>query len=245
MNVVIGDIHGDFRFLKRLIANNPEWTRLTIAGDIGLGFPDSMDVPFESPIPIRFIRGNHDNPDFIRNLPPEWAEANWHYIPDGTIEDEVLYIGGAFSIDHMQRTPGFDWWYGEELNQREQSEIIEKINNYDGIIKTVVSHDCPYDLYPMLVSHHNSPNMTSAFLHHLLHRVLLDDKKPYLWFHGHHHKARRNRVLDVEFRTLAEAQTGHFGWLTLPKVLSLPQEQQDLDEETKEIISENQWELYD
>ena len=44
----------------------------------------------------RFIRGNHDNPDACRR------EGQW--IKDGTVEDDVMFVGGALSVDRRWRT---------------------------------------------------------------------------------------------------------------------------------------------
>lgn len=215
MHAIIGDLHGNFRYLKKAIENNPEWTTVTIVGDVGLGFPGTFEVPFEAPIPVRFIRGNHDNPAFVKDLPPEWADANWHYIPDGTIEGGVLYIGGAFSIDQAYRTPGFDWWPEEELNMPEQYEVTRLLNETDEIIHTVVTHDAPWRLYPALGIVENNPGRTTAFLDWLFAHKLRDALKPTRWFFGHHHRLFDREMDGTTFRCLKEAVTGDVEELTI------------------------------
>lgn len=185
----MGDIHANFDNLQRfLLAYASQIDSLTIVGDVGLGFPHTYDVPFVSPVPIYFIRGNHDNPEFIRNLPKEWAKANWHYIPDGTIRKGVLYIGGAWSIDWQMRRPGLNWWDNEELTLQEQLEIERRLTEYEGIIHTVITHDAPYKIYPYLHPISPTMNRTNVFLDRLQEKFLVGLNRPTLWVFGHHHK---------------------------------------------------------
>jgi hypothetical protein len=79
------------------------------------------------------IRGNHDDPDE--------AALSSHFIPDGTFEDGIMFIGGALSIDKHMRTEGVDYWSGEESSPMELETLIKK---YDEVRpRIVVSHECP------------------------------------------------------------------------------------------------------
>lgn len=208
MNVVLGDLHGDFGTLKRLIQNHPEWTTVTIAGDVGLGFPNTRELPFVSPIPIYFIRGNHDNPEFIKNLDPDvWPVADWHYIPDGTVRNGVLYLGGAWSIDWEQRTPGYDWWPNEEIGMEEGEAILSAITKERPFISTVVTHDCPTyilrAMYGARTIETSTSNLLSSVLSTLLHS---ECTRPLRWFYGHHHRHYTLRQHGIQFRCLNTAQ---------------------------------------
>ena len=199
MNAIIGDLHGDFFTLKRLIEHNPEWESVTIAGDVGVGFPGTFNPPFKPRIPVYFIRGNHDNPGYIKQL--NWP--GFHYIPDGEIRDGVLYIGGAFSIDYQWRTPGYTWWLDEELSKEEGDAILKMVHNYTGQIHTVVTHDAPYSLYPSLGIYDAVPSRTAYLLSDLYYNVLSGEKRPSRWIFGHHHKSF---VRDI-FRGMNVAQS--------------------------------------
>src|SRR5260221_1403513 len=98
MTIFIGDIHGDISSYERIV-NHFRKPSVQI-GDFGFGFGYMREEhnyidwrPDE-----RFIRGNHDNPAV--------CAAQNGYIPDGTIEGNTMYLGGAWSIDHAWRTPG-------------------------------------------------------------------------------------------------------------------------------------------
>jgi Icc-related predicted phosphoesterase len=117
----VGDVHAQFHHLSKLakVANADE---IIVVGDFGYGFHTTPKEPFKPKKPISFIRGNHDNPS-VRN------KFNWkgfRYIPDGHIDKGRLYVGGAFSIDWQDRTPGRDWWHDEELNDEEWDAVFAK-----------------------------------------------------------------------------------------------------------------------
>lgn len=212
MQIVVGDVHAEFNMLEKLIRRHrneiPELEAIIIAGDVGLGFPNTSweEPPFACPdgFKLRFIRGNHDRPDFIRNLPPAYAEAGWEYIPDGTIENGVLYIGSANSHDKKWRTPGYDWWPEEALNYVEQNEIFDKLWFYSGVIHTVVTHDAPACMYTKF-GIYDQPSETARYLEQLRRIALTTDLRPTRWIHGHHHKRMLTDIEDTMFHSLPEA----------------------------------------
>ena len=106
----IGDVHGHYEPYKRIIADVP---RSVQVGDMGVGFlriggysdgEEYNNPPHHSMVAgdHRFIRGNHDNPSVCRR--------HSQYIPDGTVEGNIMYIGGAVSIDRAWRRDGYSWW---------------------------------------------------------------------------------------------------------------------------------------
>jgi predicted phosphodiesterase len=81
----------------------------------------------------RFIRGNHDNPNTCKTM------NSW--ICDGLVENDIIYVGGAWSIDYRWRTMGLDLWEDEELSHTELNRIIDV---YDLVRpRIMVTHDCP------------------------------------------------------------------------------------------------------
>ena len=56
---------------------------------------------------------------------PELCAKSPNWIADGTFEDDILYIGGALSVDRYIRTDGVDWWHDEELTIKEVDNIID------------------------------------------------------------------------------------------------------------------------
>jgi len=181
---VVGDVHGEFdafaAFLKRY---RFEDTDFIIAGDCGFGF-SSLD--FEKKTMIRnvnrycldhncnvyMIRGNHDDPKRFDGKQINLTHI--HAIPDyslivynkgiGTVKN-ILCIGGAISIDRMNRMVGMrkraeqyvryhagcslleaenklnrSWW--EDEPPVFKPELIDAVTDYYRIT-TVVSHNCP------------------------------------------------------------------------------------------------------
>lgn len=122
----IGDIHGDFQWYEKTVADLPYSVQV---GDFGAGFGQIPVVNQNH----RFIRGNHDDPSICKQI------QNW--IPDGHFQDGILYIGGAHSIDKQFRTPGLNWWPDEELRHDQFDDIIAAAKEQKP--HTVVSHDGP------------------------------------------------------------------------------------------------------
>lgn len=200
--LMMGDIHGDYFFLKRYlgIAKN---SLLIQVGDFGLGFKQHVsenlmlevinDICVENNNHLLVIRGNHDDPsawedgsDYNKEL------SNILFIPDYTHininEKDVLFVGGAVSVDRTIRSEGSSWWPDEVLKP-----IPDKLKPCD----ILITHTCP--------SYHNKPCKVDEFLRGYVERDLdlLDDLveerslvdeiveivKPKLNVHGHFHNA--------------------------------------------------------
>lgn len=180
---LIGDIHGSYRHYHRQLDHYGKNT--VQVGDLGIGFrrPDGSYCPNPHYNKMvegnhRFIRGNHDN--------PEICKRHTQYIPDGTFEDNIMYCGGAVSIDKEYRTEGYDWWSDEELKWDEFGSIFEEYKEKKPDV--VVSHTAPSSLGDALAWASNRgyklgiPSDTEAAFEHML-----SIHKPKLWVFGHWH----------------------------------------------------------
>lgn len=111
MTRFIGDVHGKYEPYKRILEQSLPGT--IQVGDMGVGFrrlsgPRAGELYASPPHykmvehEARFIRGNHDNP----------AECAKHsqFIPDGTVEGDTMFCGGAVSIDRAYRHEGYSYW---------------------------------------------------------------------------------------------------------------------------------------
>lgn len=212
-HALLGDLHGDFPRLAALVASHPDWSSATLLGDVGVGLPGHRDPPARSAIPVRFIRGNHDDPTLVRQLPASWAAAGWTYLPDGHLEDGVLHVGGAFSLDHAARTAGVDWWLDEELDADAEDTIVDRVRRHPARIHTVLSHDAPFDLYPALGVRSDTPTRTSSFLRRLWHTALRPRGEPDRWFFAHHHRRWCGTRDGVTFRCLDMEASGDVTYL--------------------------------
>ena len=140
---LIGDIHGEWDLYHQtaIDAINFGGCERTIqVGDFGVGFSgpywhDRADE-FHWDGTHRFIRGNHDDPARCKKM------AGW--IPDGRVENDVMFVGGAYSIDWMLRTEGTSWWADEELSMEELYRLIEV---YEAVKpRVMITHDAPLDV---------------------------------------------------------------------------------------------------
>lgn len=180
----IGDVHGKFDRYLKLIEGVSDSIQV---GDFGAGFKPIPEVPLSH----RWIRGNHDNPEEARNHP------NW--IPDGHYENDMFFVGGAYSVDHHSRTEGVDWWRGEQLSYEECFPILDRYEETHPEI--MVTHELPESVAIRLFDNHKSHtrSITRNFL-----ETLFRSHKPNLWICGHWH-TRKDVVMDgTRFIVLGE-----------------------------------------
>lgn len=177
----IGDIHGK---VDRYLPLTQGVDSIQV-GDFGMGFMPTPDLPTNA----RFIRGNHDSPDICRQHP------NW--IPDGTVEGDTMFIGGAWSIDREYRTEGVSWWADEELSIAELDQMIDLA--LKARPRVMVTHDCPMDVIQPLFGAHPIGNRTQQALNSIWQLC-----QPELWIFGHWHQNRDITIRGTRFICLAE-----------------------------------------
>ena len=205
--ICIGDVHGKYNAYERIIKEHRDTIQV---GDMGVGFrykrgwdqeygyrqnPHHDLMVAQNAL---YIRGNHDNPNHCRR------DTQW--IPDGTVKDDMMFIGGAYSIDKIWRTEGEDWWPDEELNE-EQFKVIQAIYTTTKP-NCMITHDCPFNVYPVLHSHHwldeaRTPKALQA---------MLDIHRPKIWVFGHHHKSFDQVIDGTRFVCLAELEVKEINW---------------------------------
>jgi Icc-related predicted phosphoesterase len=171
-------------------------------GDFGIGFAGyywhEMVNDWMNEYPShRFIRGNHDDPTKCKEM------AN--YIPDGTVEGDVMYIGGAWSIDHALRTPGKDWWFDEELSI---SELDKLVNLYEKTKpRVMITHDCPtsvaWDMFISTGLSLGGKNQIKTRTGEAL-QAMFDIHKPDYHFFGHWHVTKQMDIQGTRFVCLGE-----------------------------------------
>lgn len=183
---LIGDVHGHKYELSLVLDNIPEdVSKVVQVGDLGVGFGQSdywhedLDLMLAS-ANARWIRGNHDNPAACYDM------KTW--IPDGTVENDWMFVGGAWSIDYAWRTKGVDLWDEEELSYEELERLIEI---YDLVRpRVMVTHDVPHSVATQFFFAEGRPldgrsqykTKTGSALD-----AMFAIHKPDLWFFGHWH----------------------------------------------------------
>lgn len=188
---LIGDIHGMVNDYKTYSIGNFDGRTIQL-GDFGIGlggsdyWHESINA-FHSDGTHRFIRGNHDHPARCKS-------EMVGYIPDGTVEDDVMFIGGAWSIDNpaaepgwYRRTAGVDWWFDEECSDEQFETMFETYKQVKP--RVMITHDCPASVsYPMFwgsgfLKGRVYPNRTSKWFD-----KFFEAHQPDFHFFGHWHK---------------------------------------------------------
>src|SRR6478672_5217710 len=93
----VGDLHGAFDALDRIMARHPEVVLWLCPGDLA---NDAGEYP-EPRAPLYWIKGNNENFDFVAAQPPgSGTISNLHYLPNGvamTVSGLVIAgLGGTF-----------------------------------------------------------------------------------------------------------------------------------------------------
>ncbi len=133
MIILVGDIHGEFRFFRELITRVPLPSDVVFIqlGDFGY-YPHLMEYwPKNFPNKVYFFDGNHEH---FPSLPTgdEIVEMNTNlfYIPRGYILEleglKIGIMGGGESLDYRNRKEGIDWFPQERVQLRDINKLRNK-----------------------------------------------------------------------------------------------------------------------
>jgi hypothetical protein len=200
---LIGDVHGKYDRYKKIIGDCKNSVQV---GDMGVGFRrlgtmrgDVKEFYANPPHYAmtegnhRFIRGNHDNPSVCKN--------HSQYIPDGYMENNMMFVGGALSIDRHMRQEDYNWWPEEELSMNQLNDIIDNYLQHKPEI--MVTHECPDDIaFKFLYSEkfEDKSRTRQAF------SSMWQMHKPKMWIFGHWHRSYNENVLGTQFICLNELE---------------------------------------
>ncbi len=180
----IGDIHSQYSEYLQIIENCEESIQV---GDFGIGF-NRNPIDLYDTDKHRFIRGNHDWPLGCKHEP--------NYIPDGTVEGNMMLVGGAYSIDKAFRREGYDWWPDEELSIEELYQIYDKYVMAKP--EVMVCHEFPEyitNFFPIKKFEQRS-RTRDCF------EAMIFKHKPKIWLGGHWHLPFDHVIDDVRFVVL-------------------------------------------
>ena len=207
---LIGDIHGLVDDYKAYSIGDFKGPTIQL-GDFGVGFGQSdfwheSINEFHTQGEHRFIRGNHDNPTVCR-------EQMVGCINDGNIEDDVMFIGGAWSIDNpvaplgwYRRTVGVDWWIDEECSDDRFAQMLEAYEFHRP--RVMITHDCPgrasYEMFwgSGMLRGPVYPNRTAEWFDRFY-----EVHQPEFWFFGHWHNTMMYKRGATTFVCLDELDT--------------------------------------
>lgn len=151
MITLIGDIHGDFLTLIKIVRNHRRASAIIQVGDFGY-WPGLRSRYLPPLYPVYFLDGNHDDVRALAGDPPFdkpvelWPNAI--YVPRGAVLEiegsHVLCLGGAASVDRRARSHGHgtNAWFEEEIIR--ESDAIRAVTNSTGKkIDLMVTHTPP------------------------------------------------------------------------------------------------------
>ena len=201
---ILGDIHGNFNNLIKLIDKIGNTSPIIQVGDFGItnnhGNMKEILNRLNNKLgevgnKMYVIRGNHDNPIYWNG---DWLLDNIELLPDYSVREiegkTVLFVGGALSIDRIPRLMdgGNYYWIDEEF-VFDKKKIDELIG-----IDVVITHTAPKFAPPQTIN-----DLVRGFAQYdqpLLHELAIErgemsemyellTKKNYIthWFYGHFH----------------------------------------------------------
>lgn len=181
----IGDIHGNKNAYLKAIGSAEKSVQV---GDYGAGFVNfGFDDEFQSN--HRFIRGNHDSPEICR------MKSGW--IPDGTVEGDMMFVGGAKSIDRAHRIEGVSWWPDEELSYAEFQNIFDIY--LENKPRVMVTHECPEVIADVLVNANRMTKFNDPSITRQAFSNMWENHKPEIWVFGHWHVSFDKTILGTRF----------------------------------------------
>ncbi len=220
--LIVGDVHGNWSKFNRLIAKKrPDivlqcgdfgwWPRFNLTKNTvyGRGKPWNTDQIKPQGASIYWVDGNHEEhptlkqTGHIRIMPNgtfHCSRGSVLTLPDGR---NILFIGGAASIDVTQRTPGHDWFPGETIT----SKNLELCLCNKLAIDIVISHTCPneFDITSVHLGKIHDPSRDAL-------SEVLDHFKPKQWFFGHWHKYKSGIHNETKWTCLDYPSHGGIWW---------------------------------
>lgn len=223
----MGDTHGDFRELNKLLETTTEKDYILICGDfgywrkskfkMGLGwFHD--DIVNTNNTKIYWCDGNHEDHVELDYLIKEHGfekpieiKKNIFYCPRGSSlvlpnGERVLFMGGAMSTDKAVRMAYFDW-FPQELISNSDIRRIDDSKTYD----IVVSHTCPKMCcsrmaFEIGLAYTDRPDSSCDAL-----QYIFEEYSPKKWFFGHWHVGRNFEQDGCQFTALnMSGKKGHY-----------------------------------
>lgn len=209
MLYLTGDTHGDYdigKLSSRRFKEQKELTKedyVLISGDFGLVWNnDGQDRYLQKELNNRkfttlFVDGNHENFDLLKRYPVEY----WHGGKVQFIQPTIIHLmrgqvyeingytffvmGGATSIDKMDRVEGISWWADEQPSDAEYEEAISNLNRYNWRVDYVVTHTTSYKMMEKLCNIKERTKLNQFF--DMLERDLIFKQ----WYFGHFHEDRQ------------------------------------------------------
>lgn len=207
---ITGDIHGrwgNFNQFLNTIRHRHQTKPIYVlcCGDFGYwpNLPNNLDHKDygikNHDIKVYFCDGNHDHHWELAKLKDNEIIPNVYYKKRGSVltlpdDKNVLFMGGAASIDKYLRTPGVDWFPEETICDKDLDNLP------DMNINMVVSHTCPSELVDIMCDMGNKSKLNDPSPRAL--SYILEKYNPECWFFGHWHTFKPGKLYNTEWRCL-------------------------------------------
>lgn len=224
--IVVGDLHGDFAALNKLIKDKRPGIVLQ-CGDFGFWPGHRHFDPAKWLKPgqcrVHFADGNHENHNALAQAVREGRLENPHnvfYQPRGSVltlpdGQNVLFAGGALSVDNLIRIPSRDWFpdlellTGDDLTRFPDPKQVQ--------IDIVVSHTAPREFHVQGLPYGSwpswwdrTPDLSAQTL-----SIILKDYKPARWYLGHFHTFQEGEFDGCRWTALSYAGALDQWWVAL------------------------------
>jgi len=149
---------------------------------------------------VYWCDGNHEDHWMLKkHTEPTEVHRNVFYMPRASTLTlpagrDVLFVGGAESIDVNARQTGVDW-FPEEIPG--YADFL-KLDNVKGRVDIVISHTCP-------VEFNEVPDRHCAVLNDPTREILsrvVERFNPSLWYFGHWHAFAQGKYHNIKWTCL-------------------------------------------
>jgi Icc-related predicted phosphoesterase len=185
---VLGDVHGNFDAVTRILARHPEVPFWLCVGDLG-STTGAYPAP---PAPLYFVQGNNESFDRLAAL-RSGAEAipNLHFIPNGTATAVgglvVAGVGGTFAPTWYATPASALPVKGKDDKRRHfVREEIEAAKRLQGV-DVLLTHEAPTPFWITLPSSTSPTKKWRRDVGKEAITELADSVRPRLHLFGHHH----------------------------------------------------------
>jgi hypothetical protein len=229
MIIVAGDFHGSWGKVNQLIAKKPNIDTIFQCGDFGW-WPKFHRIPDETSrstygrrpkswdqfglknnkVKIYFIDGNHEDHESIEEkvskgeiefMPNVFymKRGSTMLLPDGR---NILFIGGADSVDKKLRTPGHDWFPQETISYKTLMILP------DEKVDIIISHTAPnyFNIYKAVEESMDSRTALD---------YVFDKYQPSRWYFGHFHSYKEGTFKDCKWTALSHVESMQRWWIEL------------------------------
>jgi uncharacterized protein len=185
---IVGDLHGNFAALDRILARHPDVPFWLCVGDVASA---SGDYPTPA-APLYWIKGNNESFDRIAAFAAgnETVE-NLHYLPNGTVRRiapiSVAGLGGTFAPTWYDTAAAALPRKGKDDKRRHfVREEVERLK-MAGRVDVLLTHEAPKPFWVELPSSHTPARKWRRDVGKAEITEVADALRPRLHCFGHHH----------------------------------------------------------